>query len=85
MKIKRFKLNALSAEGLRQKEMNAIMGGTRTCSCSCYWANQGGSSLDDNKSANYNLGDTGGNSTNGCNQYFDADTAHIDYTGEIHA
>ena len=55
MKIKRFKLNALSAEGLRQKEMNAIMGGTRMCSCSCYWANQGGSSSDDNKSANYNL------------------------------
>lgn len=27
MKIKRFKLNALSAEGLRQKEMNAIIGG----------------------------------------------------------
>ena len=85
MKIKRFKLNALSAEGLRQKEMNAIMGGTRTCSCSCYWANQGGSSLDDNKSANYNLGDTGGSSIHGCNQYFDADTAHLDYLAWEHA
>ena len=28
MKFKRFKLNALSAEGLRQKEMDAIVGGT---------------------------------------------------------
>lgn len=27
MKIKCFKLNALSAEGLRLKEMNAIIGG----------------------------------------------------------
>lgn len=79
MKIKRFKLNDLSTEALQQKEMNAIMGGTRICSCSCYWASQGGSSSDDNKSANYNLGDSGGYSTDGCNQYFDADTAHPDY------
>lgn len=28
MKIKRFKLNALSKESLRQKEMSAIVGGT---------------------------------------------------------
>lgn len=60
MKIKRIKLNALSAEGLRQKEMNAIVGGTRICSCSCYYANSGGSSSSDNKNANYALGDGGG-------------------------
>ena len=54
MKIKRFKLNALSIEGLRQKEMNAIVGGN-SCGCSCYWANQGGSSIDDNNMANYQL------------------------------
>ena len=85
MKIKRFKLNALSAEGLRQKEMNAIMGGTRMCSCSCYWADQGGSSSDVNKSANYNLGSDGGESIHGCNQYFYTNTAHVGYVERAHA
>lgn len=79
MKIKRIKLNALSAEGLRQKEMNAIVGGTRICSCSCYYANSGGSSSSDNKNANYALGDGGGVSYQGCNQYFKADSGHPDY------
>lgn len=55
MRIKRFKLNALSAESLRQKEMNAIIGG-KSCGCSCYWANQGGSSVNDNNMANYHIG-----------------------------
>lgn len=34
MKLKRFRLNALSAETLRQKEMNAIVGGN-SCGCGC--------------------------------------------------
>lgn len=65
MKIKRFKLNALSAEGLRQKEMNAIIGG-KSCSCSCYWAGKGGSSIDDNNMANYKCNYA---SVHGCNQF----------------
>jgi len=44
MKILRITLNALSAESLRQKEMDAIIGG-KSCGCSCYWENQGGSSV----------------------------------------
>lgn len=55
MKIKRFKLNALSAEGLRQKEMNAIIGGN-SCACGCAYYGNGGSSTSDNAGANYNYG-----------------------------
>lgn len=69
MKIKRFKLNALSAEGLRQKEMDAIVGG-QTCGCSCYYANTGGSSSYCNSGANYA---TGGMSPVGCNDYITVD------------
>lgn len=65
MKFKRFKLNAISAEGLKQKEMNAIVGG-KTCSCSCYWAGKGGSSIDDNNMANYGYNYE---SVHGCNQF----------------
>ncbi len=54
MKIKRFKLNDLSANELRQKEMNAIIGGTDKCSCGCGFYHQGGSSMSDNMQANYN-------------------------------
>ena len=79
MKFKRFKLNALSAEGLRNKEMTAIIGGTRICTCSCYWAGQGGSIADDNKNANYAIGDYGGESSQGCNQYMKADIGYIPY------
>jgi len=76
MKIKRFKLNALSAEGLRQKEMDAIVGG-RACGCSCYYANSGGSSSYTNSGANYNIGDDGGFSGAGCNQYMTIDGQHL--------
>ena len=38
MKIKRLKLNALSAEGLRQKEMNAInVRSVKTPISYCHW------------------------------------------------
>ena len=64
MKIKRFKLNALSAEGLRQKEMNAIVGGN-SCGCSCAYEGKGGSSTSANMYANYDLNTQ---SSYGCNQ-----------------
>ena len=54
MKIKRFKLNDLSANEIRQKEMNAIIGGKDKCSCGCGFYQQGGSSMSDNMQANYN-------------------------------
>lgn len=67
MKIKRFKLNALCSEGLRQKEMNAIVGGEdKSCTCSCYWYGRGGSSSGTNMNANHEFG---GYSSQGCNQY----------------
>lgn len=63
MKIKRFKLNVLSAETLQQKEMDAIIGGYESCGCACAYEGYGGSSFSDNKSANYNYGYT----SNTCN------------------
>lgn len=62
MKIKRFKLNALSADVLRQKEMSSIMGGN-SCGCACAYNEQGGSSTSDNMQANYNYDYTSDNST----------------------
>ncbi|MCM1373252.1 MAG: TIGR04149 family rSAM-modified RiPP [Bacteroides sp.] len=64
MKIKRFKLTTLFAEGLRQKEMNVIIGGN-SCGCSCAYADYGGSSTSANMNANYKVTTT---SSYGCNQ-----------------
>lgn len=36
MKFKRFNLSNLIAEGLRQQEVNVIVG-SKTCGCSCYY------------------------------------------------
>ena len=69
MKLKKIKLNALSDYNLESREMNSIMGGERVCSCSCYWANQGGASIEANNMANYRIGPSGGYSSEGCNQF----------------
>jgi natural product precursor len=53
--MKKVKLNALSMQYLKKKEMNALTGGG-ACSCSCAYANSGGSSTTDNSQANYGLG-----------------------------
>lgn len=82
MKVKRFKLNALSSESLHQKEMSAIIGG-KDCSCSCYYADQGGASVDANNMANYNYGY---HSSSGCNQYSYSDEMGYNYWPEaVHA
>lgn len=81
MKFKRFKLNALSAEGLRQKEMNAIVGG-KSCTCSCYWAQQGGSQDGANSYANYGIG---GYSSQGCNQSSYDDELGSGWSGNVSA
>lgn len=81
MKIKRFKLSALSAAGLRQKEMGAIIGGN-TCGCACAYEGQGGSSTSSNMSANYSYGMT---SSYGCNQTIYGDDCGLGVVIQNHA
>lgn len=69
MKLGRLKLNALSEASLKDKDMNVLKGGN-CCNCSCYWADRGGSSIEDNTNANYS-NDT--ESKDGCNQYANCD------------
>lgn len=77
MKVKRFKLNALSKESLRQKEMSAIVGGT-SCTCSCYYAESSGSPSGTNSYANYGYGY---HSSEGCNEYGYSDEYGAGSTG----
>jgi len=76
MKLKRLKLNVISAESLRQKEMNAIVGG-KSCTCSCYWETKNGSSSGTNMHANYRIG---GYSSQGCNEYCQDDDLGVGST-----
>lgn len=69
MKLKKIKLNTLANANMLSEEMNALKGGERACSCSCYWENKSGPSSSDNAGANYGLGSSGGYSQHGCNQY----------------
>ncbi len=48
------KINLLSKENviLSSRDTAAIFGG-KTCSCACYYRNVGGSSIADNREANY--------------------------------
>jgi natural product precursor len=72
---KLLKLNALNEQCIEKKQMNALRGGKQEkkeesdelCTCSCYYANNGGSSSIDNSKANYNIG--GGHSIQGDNCY----------------
>ncbi len=76
MLTKKLKLSALSEMMLKDKEMCSIMGG-RFCTCSCAYANSGGSKSEDNKNANYDCGPGGYSSTSGCNQYYKSDTSGV--------
>jgi natural product precursor len=53
-KLSKLKLNVLSDANLLDREMNILRGGDHSCTCSCYYANNGGSSSSDNSKANYN-------------------------------
>ena len=75
MKIKQLKLSRLSERELKEKEMNAILGGN-SCSCSCYWEGRGGSSINDNNMANYKFEYE---SVHGCNQF-----TYCDETGDAY-
>jgi natural product precursor len=57
--MKNIKLNALENQSLNNREMNKVRGGgddcdegCGSCRCSCYYANNGGSSIDANADAN---------------------------------
>jgi natural product precursor len=77
--MKKVKLNALSMQYLKNKEMNALRGGGDRC-CSCV----GSSTSSDNRSANYNIGDYGGHSIDGCNNFVvceDQEPKYISFGG----
>lgn len=56
MNTKKIKLNKLSERALVERQLKGIKGGCQFCTCSCAYANQGGSSTQDNKSANFAKG-----------------------------
>lgn len=71
--MKSLKLSCLEAQKLNEKEMGMLNGGTsivvtqRTCTCSCYHVDNGGSSVEENMNANYKIGN-GGHSKEGDNE-----------------
>lgn len=67
----------LSKRLLSARQMGDLFGGVRDCTCSC----TGTSSSSDNRTANYNLGDNGGYSTSGCNQYGELQVGSGSVTG----
>ena len=78
---KKLKLSTLSDSMLKDNEMVAIFGGDeRICSCSCAFEDNGGSTNKDNSAANYKLGDNGGYSTTGCNNYVTYAGEYYDFT-----
>lgn len=66
--MKKLKLNQVERNNLTNKEMNNLKGGAWLCTCSCYWADQGGASIQENAKANA-LIPGGGHSTEGGNQW----------------
>jgi natural product precursor len=69
--MKSLKLNVLASENLSKVEMNQVKGGV-CCSCSCAYAESGGSSTGDNANANYRLGtesETGDNARTICIEF----------------
>lgn len=74
-KISKLRLNQLSEIKLQDREMNELRGGEWCCSCSCYWAGNGGSSSNDNSKANYNSHDQNySNQGSNCYNYCCNDT-----------
>ena len=61
--LKKIKLNGLNDAELRDREMDALNGGDRTCGCGCNYEGSGGSTTHNNGTANYKIGPSGGNST----------------------
>ena len=63
--LKKIKLNGLNDAELRDREMDALNGGDRTCGCGCNYEGSGGSTTHNNGTANYKLGTSGGHSISG--------------------
>lgn len=51
MKLQKIKLHDISGAELNEREMCRILGGV-TCQCGCHYTTSGGSSTEDNNSAN---------------------------------
>lgn len=82
MKLNRIRLNALSESTLKDKEMNAILGGGK-CYCSCYFEDNGGSADGTNMAAN---GVHGYVSAEGCNEWvYDQETGLSGLSGYVAA
>ena len=69
MKLTKIKLNNLAENSLANREMKDLKGGVTCCTCSCYYQGSGGSSSTDNSAANSKIGEYGGYSPYGDNQY----------------
>ena len=52
MKLEKIKLNRLAENSLADREMKELKGGN-CCLCACRYANEGGSSSNDNMNTNY--------------------------------
>lgn len=56
--MKTLKINQLEKNALMTCQLSEVIGG-RYCSCSCYWADKGGASIEMNQGANYDGGPDG--------------------------
>lgn len=56
--MKILNMNVAEESILSAKETSAIIGG-RSCGCSCYYRNVGGSTIEANRNANYSGGSNG--------------------------
>ncbi len=66
-KIERLKLNQLSRDELKKRELNQIKGGDGLCcGCGCHYFGDGGSSIADNWTANHANGQTSYGGDLGC-------------------
>jgi len=70
--MKKLKLTSLNKDVISEREMKNLKGGNY-CECSCYYADKGGSSRDNNGDANYGSGTSGKTSINGETIYWKYD------------
>lgn len=73
-KLPKLSLNLLNEQKLEEKQMIELIGG-KSCYCSCYYKQYGGSLTVDNRDANY---DKGLISKEGCNQMFKDDNPNYE-------
>lgn len=59
MEMKKIKLNIIEGTRISEESASQILGGDRSCGCACWYRNQGGASIEDNRDANYLGGPNG--------------------------